>query len=157
MKKIMGALLCTVMLLTGQTTLADDIQRGDEKEAMELVKKAVAYIKQHGKEKGLAEISSPSGQFRNKDLFVAVYDLKGINLAHGVTAKAIGKNLYEVTDVDGKHWMQERLAIAKAKGSGWQEYKFPHPVSKKIEIKRSYFELVDDFVVNCGYNKPYVY
>jgi signal transduction histidine kinase len=30
------------------------------------------------------------------------------------------------------------VEIAKTKGSGWEEYPWPHPLTKKIQVKRAY-------------------
>jgi signal transduction histidine kinase len=118
-------------------------------EATAMVKKAVAFIKASGKEKAYAEISNKAGQFTDRDLYVTVYGLDGVVRAHGANEKMIGKNLIELKDVDGKAFVQERMELAKSKGTFWQDYKFTNPVTKKIEPKSMYCEKLDDAVV-CG-------
>jgi signal transduction histidine kinase len=118
-------------------------------EATAMVKKGVAFIKANGKEKGLAEISNKKGQFIDRDLYLVVYGLDGVVRAHGANEKMIGKNLIDLKDVDGKEFVKERVELAKAKGTFWQDYKFTNPVSKKIEPKRMYCEKLDDAAV-CG-------
>jgi signal transduction histidine kinase len=61
----------------------------------------------------------------------------------------IGKNLIELKDVDGKPFVQERIDMAKASPTFWQDYKFTNPVTKKIEPKSMYCERLEDTVV-CG-------
>jgi signal transduction histidine kinase len=123
---------------------------GTEEEAKALVKKAIAYVKEVGKEKALAEFSNLKGKFIDRDLYIFVYDLNGTVLAHGQNPKLIGKNLYNVKDADGKEYVKERIELVKAKGSGWQEYKFMNPLTKKIERKRAYVELYQDMIIGCG-------
>jgi cytochrome c len=118
-------------------------------EATAMVKKAVAYTKANGKEKAYAEISNKAGQFNDRDLYVTVYGMDGVVHAHGANEKMIGKNLIELKDVDGKAFVQERVDLAKAKGTFWQDYKFTNPVTKKIEPKSMYCEKLDDVIV-CG-------
>jgi cytochrome c len=119
-------------------------------EAVAMVKKGVAYIKGNGNEKGYAEITNKKGQFIDRDLYLVVYGLDGKVLAHGANEKQVGKDLLELTDVDGKYFVKERVAMVKAKPAGaWQEYKFTNPVSKKIEPKVMYCEKLAETAV-CG-------
>jgi cytochrome c len=87
--------------------------------------------------------------FVDRDLYITVYDLTGKCVAHGANAKLIGKDLSDSQDVDGKYFVKERVELAKAKQSFWQEYKFTNPVTKKIEPKEMYCERLDDVAV-CG-------
>lgn len=118
-------------------------------EATSMVKKGVAFIKTNGKDKGYAEISNKAGSFVDRDLYLVVYGLDGVVRAHGANEKMIGKNLIELKDIDGKAFVKERVELAQAKGTFWQDYKFTNPVSKKIEPKSMYCEKLDDAVV-CG-------
>lgn len=120
-----------------------------EAEATAMVKKGVSFIKANGKEKGYAEVSNKSGQFKDRDLYLTVYGLDGVVRAHGANEKMIGKNLIDLKDVDGKAFVKERLDMAKSKPSFWQDYKFTNPETKKIEPKSMYCEKLEDSVV-CG-------
>lgn len=118
-------------------------------EATAMVKKGVAYVKANGKDKAYAEISNKSGAFVDRDLYLVVYGLDGMVRAHGANEKMIGKNLIDLKDIDGKEFVKERVELAKAKGTFWQDYKFTNPVTKKIEPKSMYCERLDDVAV-CG-------
>ena len=118
-------------------------------EAVAMVKKGVALIKTSGKDKTFAEVSNKSGAFVDRDLYLTIYSFDGTVRAHGANEKMIGKNLIELKDVDGKPFIKERMELAQAKPSFWQEYKFTNPVSKKVEPKQMYCERADDVVV-CG-------
>jgi signal transduction histidine kinase len=120
------------------------------KDAEMMVHRAVAFLKKEGREKALAAFSDPSGQFRYRDLYVMVYDLEGRCVAHGAKKDRIGKLLIDEKDADGKAFVRERIAIARKAGKGWQAYKFQNPVSKKIEGKVAYLELVDGLIVLSG-------
>jgi signal transduction histidine kinase len=123
--------------------------RANAKEAEAMVKKGVAHIKAAGRDRALADISNKKGTFIDRDLYLVVYRMDGVNMAHGINEKMIGKNLIELKDVDGKAFVQERMELAKSKGTFWQDYKFTNPVTKKIEPKSMYCEKLDDAVV-CG-------
>jgi signal transduction histidine kinase len=135
-------------LLTVSFAFASD--KGTPKEAEAMVKKAVAYLKANGKDKAFAEFDNPKGTFKDRDLYVTVYDMNGKCLAHGANLKMIGKDLIDLTDADGKPFIKERVETAKTKGGGVQYFKFSNPVTKKIEDKVMYFEKIDDVIVACG-------
>jgi cytochrome c len=148
-KQVLAA-ACVAVLgvsMAGSSAYAAEIVTAKEAEAM--VKKGVAFIKANGKDKGYAEITSKQSQFTDRDLYLTVYRLDGVVMAHGANEKMVGRNLIDLKDVDGKEFVRERLEFAKSKATFWQDYKFTNPVSKKIEPKSMYCEKADDAVV-CG-------
>ena len=118
-------------------------------EAVAMVKKAVAYIKDQGADKAYQEISDRHGQFVDRDLYVVVYQLDGKVLAHGGNAKFVGKDMKDAQDVDGKFFVKERIELAQKQASFWQDYKFVNPVEKKVEPKQMYCERLENSAV-CG-------
>ena len=139
-------------LLVGATA-ASAAEFGTKDEAMALVKKAVVFVKEQGPDKAYPEISNKSGQFIDRDLYVVVYGLDGKVLAHGANAKLIGKEMLDAQDVDGKFFVKERVELARAQGTFWQDYKFANPVSKKVEPKQMYCERVGETAVCAGIYK----
>jgi len=122
-------------------------------EAVSMVKRGVAAVKAMGADKAYAEFSTPGGKWVDRDLYLIVFRLDGTSLAHGTNPKQIGLNLIDRKDIDGKEFIRERMDLARAKPSFWQDYKFLNPVSKKIEAKTSYCERLDDTVVCAGVYK----
>ena len=119
-------------------------------DAVAMVKKGIAFIKSNGTDKGYAAITSKDKQFIDRDLYLVVYGLDGKVLAHGQNEKQVGKDLMEMTDIDGKYFVKERVSLVKAKPAGaWQEYKFTNPVTKKVEQKVMYCEKQGETAV-CG-------
>ena len=139
---------CIMSLLAMTTAFAAD--KGSADEAIALVKKATAYMKANGNEKAFAEFNNPKGQFTDRDLYIAVFDMNGVNVAHGTNPKLIGKNLLELKDVDGKQFIREWYEVAAKKGSGWVDYKWTNPTTKAIEQKSTYVEKFGDHLVACG-------
>jgi signal transduction histidine kinase len=149
MKRLLFVWLCLACLLsTAVPASAQD--KGTKDEAVAMVKKAVAAIKADGRDKAFAAINDPNGPFRDRDLYVVVYDLSGKCLAHGANPKQIGKDLTELRDPDGKYFIKERVELAKTKDSFWQDYKFLNPANKLIEPKSMYLEKADGLLVGCG-------
>ncbi len=152
MKKLFQAIVFGLFALTfNMAAIAAD--KGSAEEATALVKKAVAYLKANGKEKAFAEFSNPNGQFKDRDLYIAVNDMNGKMMAHGANAKLIDKNLIDLKDVDGKYFVKDYIELASSKGNGWVDFKWPHPITKAIEQKSFYVEKVDDLVIGCGIYK----
>jgi cytochrome c len=149
MKKIAVMLMAGFFFLgVAGTVLADPAS-----DATDLVGKAIAYYKANGKDKALAEISNKQGQFVKGELYVFIWSPKGVIVAHGANEKLIGKNMYPVKDSDGKQFVKDAVELANAKESGWVDYKWPNPVSKKVEAKRTYVKKVDDLIFACGIYK----
>jgi cytochrome c len=123
---------------------------GQSKEVMNWVQKARDFYKAAGKEIAFAEYTNPRGQFTQKQLYVFALDLNGVMLAHGINEKFIGKDFTGLKDSDGKTFIKEIVDTAKAAGSGWVDYKWYHPVTKKDLPKRVYFEKVDDIIICSG-------
>jgi signal transduction histidine kinase len=115
-----------------------------------MVKKAVAFIKSQGSDNAYKVLSTKGGQFHDRDLYVVVYQLDGKVLAHGANEKLIGKDMIEAQDVDGTYYVKDRVRLAQAQGTFWQDYKFVNPVSKKVEPKEMYCERVEQTAVCAG-------
>ena len=148
MTRYLGSLIATAVALACTATYAANGPTKDD--AVAMVKKGIAYIKANGTEKGYAAITGKDKQFIDRDLYLVVYGLDGKCLAHGANEKQAGKDLIELTDIDGKYFVKERVALVKSKPTGvWQEYKFTNPVSKKIEQKVMYCEKHGETAV-CG-------
>ena len=128
--------------------------KGSADEAVAMVKKAVAMIKAEGKEKTFMAISDPANTtFHDRDLYIYAYDMNGVTLAHGNNPKMVGKNLINLTDNEGKPMIKEMLELARTKGKGWVEFKWPNPVTKAVEHKAGYIEKVDDMMIGSGIYK----
>jgi signal transduction histidine kinase len=138
------------LLMAGAAHAADT---GTAAEAEAMVHKAIAQIKAVGPEKAYDEFTNGK-TFKDRDLYIIVYDLTGKNLAQGANPKLVGKNLIGLKDPDGKPLIQMFVDLAKDKGKGWVEgYKFMNPVTQKIEPKAMYLERVGDTFVGCGIYK----
>ncbi len=126
---------------------------GTAADAKALVEKGAAFLKTNGKEKAFAEFTNQKGQFVKDDLYIFVLDLNGLTLAHGGNPKLVGKEMIQLKDADGKLFIKDMVDGAKAKGSGWADYKWTNPTTKKIDSKSTYYLKVDDVVLGCGIYK----
>jgi cytochrome c len=119
-------------------------------EAEALAKKAVAFIKKVGPEKAYEEFTNGKS-FKDRELYVIVYDLTGKNLAHGANPKLVGKDLIGLKDPDGKPLNKMLVDLAKEKGKGWsEEFKFRNPVTDKVAPRKVYVERLGETFVGVG-------
>jgi len=146
MKMLIAAAL--IAGLPASMAMADG-NRANRTDAEKMVKKGVEFLKANGVEKAAAEMTAPSKTFVDRDLYLVIYNLKGIPVAHGQNAKQVGKNLIELKDPDGKMFVKERVELAASKGKFWQDYKFTDPLTKKVLPKQMYCEKEGELVV-CG-------
>lgn len=145
---VLAAALSCALLAT--TALAANATK---EEAISMVKRGIVAINTLGADKAYAEFSAPGGKWVDRDLYLLVFRTDGTSLAHGANPKQIGMNLIDRKDIDGKEFIRERMEMAKAKATFWQDYKFQNPVTKKIEAKTSYCERLNDTVICAGVYK----
>jgi cytochrome c len=124
-------------------------ERGTEQEAEAMVKNAIKYYKAVGRDKALAEFSKKEGRFADRDLYVTVYKQDGECVAN-INSRVVGRNMMDMRDVDGHYFVRERLEASRTQPSGWQDFKFFNPLTKKVEPKRQYWELHDGLVFATG-------
>lgn len=118
-------------------------QHGTKDEAVALVEAAVAYVQKAGPEQAYKDFTDKSNaQWHKKDMYVFVNGFDGMTLAHGGNDKLVGKNMSELKDQNGKLFIQEMSATARKSGSGWVEYNWVHPETKKLAAKATYVETV---------------
>lgn len=153
----MRARLLTLGVLILASSLLFNVSAAEkaatQPEAVAMVKKAVAYIRQNGNEKAFAEFNKQQGQFVDRELYIAALDMKGVMLAHGANARLVGKSVLDIKDMNGKAFVREQVELAKSKGSGWVEFDWVNPVSQKMEHRATYLERVNDYFVVSGIYK----
>jgi len=114
-----------------------------KEEMVAFVKEAVAYAKQNGKEKSLAEFSNPNGSFFRGVLYIYAYDMNGTTIAHPVNPEKIGVNRLNEKDAEGNLFIQD-LRQAAINGTGFVTYYYINPIHKNaVEKKLGYAMSVD--------------
>lgn len=147
--RLLSFLAALALVLLTMPVQAQDDKRASRAEAQAMVKKAVEYYAKNGREKAFAEFSKNPGPFIDRDLYVVVYTLQGEPLVH-INPKMVGKSMMDMRDPDGTYYIRERMEAAAKGNSGWQNYKFFNPVTKKVEPKEMYWERHDKLVFGCG-------
>jgi cytochrome c len=155
-KLIAGIAVCLTVLASGFLApslayAADD--HPTQKDAVAMVERGAAFLKANGKDQLIAHVNAKDPQFAAGELYLIVLDPAGVQLAHPMNPKLVGKAMLDVPDPDGKMFRKDRIDVANTKGSGWVDYKYKNPVSNKIEQKTAYVLKVGDLILTAGVYK----
>jgi signal transduction histidine kinase len=142
---IMSVALATLALAAPPARAGDF---GTREEAVAMVQRVQQRFRADGPEATFQAITQK--QFNDRDLYPFVLDLNGLNVATGGNTVLVGKNLISLRDQDGKYLFQEIIGIARNQGSGWITYKWPNPLTRRIEEKSTYIERMGDYLVGAG-------
>ena len=134
-KWILIAIAMMTLVCSAATTAEE---RGTPADAKKMVDEAVTHIKEVGTAKAFEDFSTPGGKWHNKDIYLFCYKTDGTNVCHGANKALIGKNLIDLKTADGQFLIKNLVTIAQTKGSGWIDYQWPHPETKKTEAKKAY-------------------
>lgn len=126
--------------------MAADMATPDEAKA--LSQKAQAAVNSMGADKAYAVFADPAGGFQAKDLYVFCLDMNGVATFHAKKPELIGKNLTDFNKY-GDFLFKDMIAVAKDKGEGWVDYKWPYPGTEELKPKTSYI-MTNKAGVLCG-------
>ncbi len=117
------------------------------KEVLDLVKRATKELQSNPLDVACNRFTHTK-EFIKGDLYVFVYDARGICFAHGEDSHLLWKNLYDLKDWVGTPVIQNLIKMAK-EGGGWVTYGWHNAT------KVSYVELVEKegipYVVGSGF------
>lgn len=118
-----------------------------------LLDRAEAHLREQG-DPALASLSR-AGEFQDGELYVYVIDTAGNFLASaGTSSSLIGRNVTDLTDSNGRHFIREILDGAKTKTSGRVDYRWFNPMRGKSEPKSASYRRVGDRILVVGYYTP---
>lgn len=133
------AVACALAAFVSLPALSQE--RGSRDEARALNDAAVAHIKKVGIDQAAKDFATDRAKWMPKDLYPFVQDFSGVMRFH-LNDKMIGKNFIDVKDASGKEFAKEMTSVAKTKSTGWVDYEWAHPATKKVEDKTSYIQRV---------------
>lgn len=150
MKKLVYSTVVAVAVVFGITSFVQ--AAGNAEDAKALAIAAANYITKHGTVKGFKDINDPKGPGVKGDLYVSVTDFNGVPRAYPTFPQLVGKDLLNIKDADGKPFIKESIELAKTKRSGWIQYRWTNPETKKVQLKKTWVQKVEghDLFVLCG-------
>jgi len=120
-------------------------ERGTADQAKALVERGLAHVKAVGVEKAAEDFSNKDGKWHERDLYIFLQKFDGNTIAHGGNKGLVGKNMMDLKDANGQAFIRSMIDTAKGKGSGWVDYMWTNPQTKKVESKSSYVVKIPDF------------
>jgi cytochrome c len=130
-------------------------EAGSREEAVAMVERVQAAFKSEGPEATFAAVTGQDPRFKDRDLYPFIYDFAGLSIAHGANSKMVGKMWINTKDQDGNYLIQNMIKTAQGPGSGWVNFKWPHPISHKILDKSAFVQrLGDRYFVGVGVYTP---
>jgi len=138
------------MCLVAVTTSAEASNPTAE-EVKALTLKASKVVHDQGIEPARAAFDQ-AGEFKYGEIYVNVIDGKGVWIIYPPNPKGVGKNMFDFQDADGKFVVRDILKVATESGEGWTEYRWINPVTKLLQLKRTYVKKVTgtDYTVYVG-------
>jgi signal transduction histidine kinase len=129
--------------------------RPSVKDAQEMVDDVIEYMEKVGPKRVIRDINSgKSHRWHNGALYVFMYQVepRGYMVAHAVNSALVNKNLYDLTDPEGKLFVKEYLDTAIEKGYSEIPFKWPNPITNKIENKTGICRMTKDkkYVICSG-------
>lgn len=137
--------------LFGAAGHPDGARAATAEQAQAFSERAAAHIEQVGEEKAFADFTRRDGGFVDGELYVFCYDRQGVNKAHGGNPALVGRNLLHIKDPDGAEPNVRIQKLGFGEGRGWVDFKWPNPVSKKIENKSAYIIRTGAIICGAGY------
>lgn len=119
---------------------------GTPAEAKAMAVRAADVLRSKGPEVAFAQFDKGSA-FHDRDLYVMAYDPTSTCVAHGANAKLIGKDLINFQDTDGTYVIKDLVAV---KDASWINYRWAHPVTKKLQPKTTYVVQLGNYFVGVG-------
>jgi cytochrome c len=141
------------VLLLGGPAIPLGAHAATPEEAKAFSERAAGYIREVGEAKAFADFTRRDGGFVEGELYVFCYDRAGVNMAHGGNPLFVGKNLLHIKDPDGKEPNFEIVKTGFEQDQGWVDFKWPNPVTKKIQQKSAYVIHTNAVVCGVGYYK----
>ncbi|HEY0183075.1 MAG TPA: cache domain-containing protein [Rhodopila sp.] len=118
-------------------------------QAQMLAERAVAHIQAVGREQAFSDFSRPDGGFVEDELYVFCWDVSGVVVAHGGNPRTVGHSWADLRGADGGLLIADLNQFVATRGSGWVQFRWPNPLTRRIELKTAYVLRADDRTV-CG-------
>lgn len=97
---------------------------GTPDEAKAMAEKAAVLLKADGFDKATVAFGAADGPFRDRDLYVYIWNTDGKCLFNAGTPSLVGKTLIDMKDVDGTPIIRNLIAV---QDKGWISYNWPNP------------------------------
>ena len=151
-RRLLGFLLSVLVAVVAFEARAEEPCRrpGTPLEAKALAEKAADHMAEVGPDRAFADFMSPSGGFVPFDLYVFVFDRRGVLWANGRFPGLVGGTIAGGLGGGGGDGMTGAMRRADKDGSSWVEYLWYNPCTGKRMPKSSHIIKAGPFFVGVG-------
>ena len=126
------------------------LRQGTADEAMALAQRAFDHVKAVGFEKAAKDFHDKNSNWVDRDLYVFVFDRKGVYRVMGADAARVGSRLSDAPGVDAAALLADAWDRVE-KGGGWVEYNIVNLQTGDVRGKSSFVLGIDgDRLIGCG-------
>lgn len=145
----LSVMVAAIVFSAGNTFSATPKEAAAIVHAVSVVTNAVQFYKDNGRVNALAEFNNPAGRFNFVELYIFAYDMDGTVIAEPRNKSLVGMHLLNLPDAEGKLYVKAIVDMATERGKGHVSYNFENPDTNGVEIRRIYFQRVDDVIICC--------
>ena len=117
------------------------------KQVIALVEEALSYVQKNSFDTAMNAFTHGRNFIRG-ELYVFVYNMKGIEEANGQDERYVWKDLSDLKDSFGTYIVQELIKKAKS-GGGWLTYQWRN--ATKVSYVKSFTKDGKEYVIGAGY------
>jgi hypothetical protein len=126
------------------------LRQGTADEALQLATRAHALLESAGFDEAFRVFHDKEGGFIDRDMYVFVFDRRGVYRVMGADVNRVGTSLFEAPGVDAQQLLDDAWHRC-SQGGGWVEYNITNPATGDVRGKSSYvLPFTDDLLVGCG-------
>lgn len=146
--------IAVVCMVFGMSAVhAQESGRGTAKEAQTMVERAILLYDDEGAADTFAAINAGPPPFRERDLYIFVFDADGLIVAHAGRPDLVGRNGMDMMDANDVPLVRRMVEQATPNGV-WVDYMFEDPLTGQIAPKSSWVVLHDGYVFGAGVYTP---
>jgi len=147
------AYLTILFIVAGVAVSAHAADRGTAKEAQLMVERAIIAYDSQGAADAFATFTMAQPPYRDRDLYIFVFDTDGVILAHAGLPELVGQNMMEVRDANDVP-LKRRMVEQATENGVWVDYLFQDPLTGETAPKSSWVVLHDGYVFGSGIYTP---
>jgi len=126
------------------------LRQGTADEALGLATQGHALVEAIGFDAAFKVFHDQDGGFVDRDLYVFVFDRRGIYRVMGADINRVGTSLFDAPGVDAQQLLDDAWYRVE-QGGGWVEYNIINLTTGDVRGKSSYvMPLTDDLLIGCG-------
>ncbi len=122
-------------------------QQGEQQAVIDLINRGIDFLKEHNLHEACNKFTH-TNEFASGEIYLFIFDEKGICFAHGDNEDLLWSNLYDLKDAFGTYIVRTILSAAK-NGGGWITYQWRN--ATKISYVKQVEKDKKTYVIGAGY------